>query len=130
MDQKPDLKKIWGDLDWNGATIAVLHSEIRKRLKETDINQIGKRVVPRDMTVQCEEEYTLMDMLIEKRLSAKNQNPKHWEALMGLLRSMGAKPACALPKTETPAQKILMELSKVETKRKLLLSELKKIRQK
>ena len=129
--KQSDLNQIWGNLDWNNATMEVLRREVRERVKKYgDINLLGKRVVLRDAGVRCEEKYTLMDMLIEKRVYLQNQNPRHWEALMGFLRSMGAKPACALPQKRTPAQRILTELSKVEARRRQLLAQLKIIRQK
>ena len=128
---QPDLQKIWGDLDWGNADIAELDKQIRERQKQgIDINQKAERFMASGKeSVWQKEEYTLMDLLRERRQFTPPQQAKHWDEVMQLMRSLGAKCACALQKPKTPTQKILNELSAVKHHEKFLVQQLQKLRQ-
>ena len=127
---QPDLQKIWGDLDWDRTDISVLKKQILDRQKKgVDINQRAQRLVSRDETVVRLEEYTLMDLVREKRQFSPPNQAKHWDDVMRLMWGLGAKCACALQHPKTPAQKILDELTVLKHREKMLVSSLRKLRQ-
>lgn len=127
---QPDLQKIWGDLDWDRTDISVLKKQILDRQKKgVDINQRAQRLVSRDETVVRLEEYTLMDLVREKRQFSPPNQAKHWDDVVRLMWGLGAKCACALQHPKTPAQKILNELSAVKHHEKILMQQLHELRQ-
>ena len=127
---QPDLQKIWGDLDWENADIPELHKQILDRQKQgIDINQKAQRLVLRDETVSRLEEYTLMDLVREKRQFTPPERLKHWDDVVRLMWGLGAKCACALQYPKTPAQKLLNELSSLKHREKILVQQLQKLRQ-
>ena len=127
---QPDLQKIWGDLDWESADISELEKQIRKRQRHgIDINQKAQRLVSCDETVVRLEEYTLMDLVRERRQFTPPEKLKHWDDVVRLMWGLGAKCACALQKPKTPAQKILDELSSLKHREKILVQQLQKLRQ-
>lgn len=127
---QPDLQKIWGDLDWDRTDVSVLKKQILDRQKKgVDINQRAQRLVSRDETVVRLEEYTLMDLVREKRQFSPPNQAKHWDDVVRLMWGLGAKCACALQHPKTPAQKILNELSAVKHHEKILMQQLHELRQ-
>ena len=128
---RPDLQKIWGDLDWDNTDIPELHKQILNRQKQgIDINQKSERfVLVSKESIWKKEEYTLMDLLCQRRQFTPPKQAKHWDEVMQLMRKMGAKCACALQHPKTPAQKILDELSAVKHHEKILFQALRELRQ-
>lgn len=128
---QPDLQKIWGDLNWEKTDISVLKKQIQNRQEQgIDINQKAERFVQEGKNpIWKKEEYTLMDLLRERRQFTPPKQAQHWNEVMNLMREMGAKCACALQYPKTPAQKILDELSAVKHHEKILLQQLQKLRQ-
>ena len=103
----PNSKLIWGGLDWNNSKTADLRQKIKTGLKKSnlDINCMFKRIVMVDVNVPKVEEYTLYDLAIEARLHSTKQNDRHWLAVMTMLRTMGAKPACQIISKMSPKKR-------------------------
>ena len=138
MVRQPNVSELWSDMDWNGSTTASLRQKIKARLKQgIDINKMDKRIANTKSADLVIEDYTLYDLAIQSRLHAQNQNASHWFALMAMLRTMGAKPACLLINQMSQEEKLKNNLATIQFKEKYLekqkkqyLIQLEKIKQK
>ena len=115
MSDRPDLKKIWGNLRWNDETTAQLYQKIKRVMKSgVDINLMSKRLLTAKNGVPKVEEYTLYDLAIDARLTSQKQNAAHWFALMNMLRKLGARSACQLVRAMTPIEKEKNKLDSIK----------------
>ena len=138
MVHQPDVSELWSDMDWNGSTTALLCQKIKARLKQgVDINKMDKRIANTKSADIVVEDYTLYDLAIQNRLHSQKQNPDHWFALMKMLRTMGAKPACALIGQMNQEEKLKNQLASIQFKEQYLekqkmscLMQLEKMKQK
>ncbi len=112
MEHKPDLQKIWADVDWQNDTIAHLRQQVKKKIHSgVELNLVSKRIKMVNLNTPTVEDYTLYDLVLDKSYRGKGKKADiHWFGVMSLLRGLGAKPACQLIAKMPPVEKEKNEL--------------------
>ena len=113
-----DLVQTWGDLDWKN--IAHLCRQINIRVRQGyDINLVENRKRRSFGFISVKNRYTLFDIVIEQALRSKGKNDyAHWREIINVLKTFGAKPACAIKRRTTSLQRALARIGAEERREK------------